>query len=282
MKSKISYLLIFILLITSILIWTVIFSNLPAKQLEIDFFNVGQGDAIFIETPNHKQVLIDGGPDDTVLEKLGQEMHFNDRTIDLVILTHPDEDHITGLVKVLDNFEIRGIIVSGFKNDTSVYQQWTESIEKKNIPITIAQTGQIINLDENIAMKILWPDQITKNNKANNHSVVVQLVYHQAEILLTGDIEKEIEKQLVNQSNLESDVLKIPHHGSKTSSSFNFIKSVNPKISIISVGRDNSYGHPNDSVLERLKESLILRTDKDGDIELLTNGRELRIGTSLE
>ena len=125
-------------------------------------------------------------------------------------------------------------------------------------------------------MEILWPDQSlieSFSKKANNASIVAQLIYGQLEFLLTGDIEKEIEQRLVNQGmDLESDVLKIAHHGSKTSSNYNFIKAVNPKISVISVGENNRYKHPHSEVLERLKNSIIYRTDKNGDIEILSDG----------
>ena len=285
-KQKIKYLILIILFITVIFIWSVIFNFADSEFLEVYFFDVGQGDAIFIETPNKKQILIDGGPDKTILEKLNKEMFFYDKTIDLLILTHPDADHITGLVSVLEYYDIKYILTSGVEKDTAVYKEWRNLIKEKNIFLILAQSGQKIFLDQDIFLEIIWPEQslvesFSKNT--NNVSVVGKLVYRDVEFLLTGDIEKKVENHLVNQNlNLESDILKAPHHGSKTSSSFNFIKAVNPQISVISVGRDNRYNHPNNEVLGRLKESLIYRTDKNGDIKILTDGILFDILTAYE
>ncbi|MFH0906738.1 MAG: MBL fold metallo-hydrolase [bacterium] len=267
-KKKFHFLILVILFSSTFFVWSVVFEHTSDNLLEVYFFDVGQGDSIFIETPSNKQILIDGGPDKMVLEKLNQTMPLYDRTIDLVILTHPDADHITGLIDVIDYYSIGQILTSGFELDTAVYKEWQDLIKLKNIPVTIVQAGQKIILEKDVIIEILWPDQSLVKN-ANNSSVVGRLVYGDSEFLLTGDIEKEVESRLIEQGwNLDSDVLKVGHHGSKTSNSFNFIKAVNPKISVISVGEDNKYGHPNNEILEILKNSVIYRTDKDGDIEI--------------
>jgi len=283
--QKINCSILGVLLIVTSLIWLALFNQAPDNILEVTFFDVGQGDAIFIETPYGRQILIDGGPDKTVLDKLSQTIPFYDRTIDLLVLTHPDADHITGLVEVLNYYQVGHILTSGLKKDTAVYQRWRNLIEERNIPLTIAQTGQRVILQEGIVLKILWPEQsliksMAKN--ANNSSVVSQLVYGQSEFLLTGDIEKEIEQYLVRHSvsnGLESDILKVPHHGSKTSSSYNFLKAVNPQIAIISVGLNNRFKHPHSEVLERLRDFLIYRTDENGDIRIITDGTLFEIET---
>jgi len=275
-NRKTNYFILSILSVTTVFIWLTLFSQTPDNILKVHFFDIGQGDAIFIETPNQTQVLIDGGPDKTVLEKLNQEMPLYDRRIDLVILTHPDADHITGLVEVLNYYQVGRILTSGLKKDTAIYQRWRNLIEEKNIPLTIAQTGQRFILQEGIVLNILWPEQSlieSSSKNANNVSIVGQLVYGQTEFLLTGDIEKEVEQRLLNQNwDLTSDILKVPHHGSKTSSSYNFLKAVNPQIAVISVGLNNRYGHPSQIVLDRLKEIVVYRTDKDSDIRIVTNG----------
>ncbi len=282
-KRRINYLILSILLIGTIWIWSSIFKQSPDNILEVHFFNIGQGDSIFIETPQGKQILIDGGPDKKVLEKLGKTMPFYDRTIDLVVLTHPDADHITGLVEVLKHYQVGHILSSGLEKDTAVYKRWHDLIEEKNISLTLAQIGQKIILEKEIIMNILWPEQTLVESfakKANNVSVVGKLIYGQIEFLLTGDIEKEVEQYLINNPlacGLASDILKVPHHGSKTSTSYNFFKAVNPQIAIISVGLDNRYNHPHKDILERLKDILVYRTDKNGDIEVLTNGDLLQI-----
>lgn len=282
-NKKLAYSTLGLLFIAAVFVWSTIFSQTPDSVLEVTFFDVGQGDSIFIETPQGRQVLIDGGPDKTVLEKLSQTMPFYDRTIDLLILTHPDADHITGLVETLKYYQVSHILTSGIRKETAVYQKWRDLIQRKNIPLTIAQAGQKIILQKDIVMKIFWPEQsliesFSKNT--NNVSVVGQLAYGQSEFLLTGDIEKEIEQHLVGSlgsESLQSDVLKIPHHGSKTSSSYNFLKAVNPQIAVISVGLNNRYKHPHSTVLERLKNYAVYRTDKDGDIQISTDGLILKV-----
>ncbi len=283
--KKTTYPTLGILLLATILIWLAVFEQAESNLLEVTFFDVGQGDAIFIETPYSRQVLIDGGPDATVLEKLSQAMPFYDRSIDLIILTHPDADHLAGLVKVLEYYQVGHILTSGLKKDTATYGRWQELIKERNIPLTKAQAGQIVVLEKEISLKILWPEQALMESflrKVNNASVVTQLIYGQTEFLLPGDIEKEIEERLLNRppaGGLVSDVLKVSHHGSKTSSSHNFIKAVNPQISVISVGANNRFGHPHLIILDRLKNSVIYRTDKNGDIEISTDGVLLEVKT---
>jgi len=275
-SRKIKYFVLIIFLGTAIWTWSVIFEQVSDGILEITFFDIGQGDSIFIETSDSKQVLIDGGPDNSILEKLNQIMPFYDRIIDLVILTHPDADHITGLVKVLDYYQIGRILTSGLEKDTAIYMKWKELIEEKNISLSLAQQGQKVLFQNNIILEVLWPDQniiSSYSSPANNVSVVTRLIYNDIEILLTGDIEKKVENYLVNQEfELKSDILKLAHHGSKTSTSYNFFKAVNPEVAVISVGENNRYKHPSQEVLERIKDLMVYRTDKDGDIKILTDG----------
>lgn len=267
-----------------VLVWLAVFTQTRSPFLEVDFFDVGQGDAIFIEAPNGNQVLIDGGPDETILEKLGQELPFYDRSIDLVVLTHPEADHINGLIEVLKNYQVEHILYTGVVRDTSAYKEWSRLIREKGIPFTVAQVGQIIYLSPQIKLMVLWPSQdlsgqSLKNN--NNASVVAQLVYGQAEFLLTGDIEKETERELAGSGiNLASDVLKASHHGSKTSTTQEFLSKASPRVVVICAGRKNPYGHPHPSVLERLKNVKVYGTYKDGDIEVLSDGLSLLVRTS--
>jgi len=242
--------------------------------LEVNFFDIGQGDSIFIETPEGKQILIDGGPSNLVLEKLSQEMSFWDRKIDLVILTHPDADHLTGLVAVLKRFDVGQILIGGGRGNDATYAEWQRVISEKNILVQPAAAGQKIILGSEIEMEILWPEQPLTEKGTNDNSVVARLVYNQAEFLLTGDITSKVEDKL--KGDLESDVLKVAHHGSRYSSDSGFIQKVNPKISVISVG-ENNFGHPHPDTLERLRETLIYRTDLSGDIKMKTDGLELKI-----
>jgi competence protein ComEC len=275
--QKFSWKTLAIVFVVVILVWVFVsIEGRGNKFLEIDFYDVGQGDAIFIETPNGKQILVDGGPDLTILEKLGRELPFWDRYIDLVILTHPEYDHIGGLIEIIKRYKIGGILTTGVVRNTAEYKEWKRVIKEANIPIYIAQAGGVINLGDDMELLILHPFENLAGQeikKSNNVSIVAQLVYKDFELLLTGDIEKKVERALVNSGvNLESDILKVPHHGSKTSSTKNFIQAVNPIVAIIQAGKDNSYGHPHQSVLDTLSEITTFCTGQDGDIEILSDG----------
>jgi len=265
-----------------ILIWVFVFvEEQGGKFLEIDFYDVGQGDAIFIETPKGKQILVDGGPDLTILEKLGRELPFWDRYIDLVILTHPEYDHIGGLIEVIKRYKVGGILTTGVIRDTAEYKKWTRIIKQENVPIYIAQAGGVIDLGSNIKLIILHPFENLSGQeikRTNNVSIVAQLVYKDFELLLTGDIEKKIEKELINSgTNLESDILKVAHHGSKTSTTQDFVNAINPIIAVIQAGKDNAYGHPHNSVLDALSDVTTFITGRDNDIEILSDGIRFQV-----
>jgi len=271
-----------ILLAMLILAWGWVFvEERESKFLEIIFFDVGQGDAIFIETPKHKQILVDGGPDLTILEKLGREMPFWDRYIDLIVLSHPEADHLTGLIEVARRYKIGGILTTGIIRETAQYEEWQKIIKEENIPIYIAQADGVVNLDNDIKLFVLYPFESLSGKiikESNNTSIVAKLVFKDFELLLTGDIEKKVEKELVNsRTNLASDILKIAHHGSKTSTTPEFVKAVKPIFAVIQAGKDNPYGHPHQNVLDVLSGINIFRTDKDGDIEVLTDGAKFQV-----
>ncbi len=280
-KNKLFKILVVIFALL-ILTWVWVFmEGRGHKFLEVDFFDVGQGDSIFIETPARKQILVDGGPDLTILEKLGREMPFWDRYIDLVVLSHPEADHLAGLIEVVKRYKIGGILTNGIVRETSEYREWEEIIKKENIPIYIARANGVINFDNDIKLIVLHPFENLAGQKiknSNNTSIVSQLIYKNFEILLTGDIEKKVEKELVNSgTNLASDILKIAHHGSKTSTAEEFVKAVSPILAVIQVGKENSYGHPHPSVLDVLSGINILRTDINNDIEILSNGLNFQV-----
>ncbi|MCK4782007.1 MBL fold metallo-hydrolase [Candidatus Parcubacteria bacterium] len=265
----------------NVLAWAVVF-DLNSQSLEVVFFDVGQGDAIFIETGQKHQILIDGGPSSAVLEKLGKEMPFWDRAIDLIILTHPDHDHIAGLIEVLKRYKVEQVLWTGVVRETGEYKEWQGLLEQEGAKITIAQAGQKIIFTGG-GIEVLHPFESLQGEKvknANNTSVVARLVFGQNSFLLIGDISKSVERKLVKkQINLVSDILKVGHHGSKTSSAENFLKKVNPEIAIIQCGRDNRYGHPHPEVLATLEKFgiKILRTDLNGDIKIISDGNNLCI-----
>ena len=274
---------IFILLFClNILAWLAVYELNRPKLLEVNFFDVGQGDAIFIETPRLHQILIDGGPSTKVLEKLGKNMPFWDRTIDLVILTHPDPDHLNGLVEVLRNYEIGMVAFNGAKGTNPAFAEFENEISRKQIPTAILFKGKRILVENKIYLEILAPLESFEGEEVkdfNSSSIVAKLIYGQNGFLFTGDTTRSIEKELAESNiNLASDVLKVAHHGSRTSSSEIFLEKVFPQIAVISVGKDNSYGHPHQEVLDVLKKyAKILRTDLEGDIKILCDSQSLKL-----
>ena len=250
---------------------------LEGSGLKVTFFDVGQGDAIFIETPQGHQILIDGGPvRQLAAEKVGKTLPFWDKSLDLVILTHPDSDHITGLVGVLERYEVENILWTGVEVDTNIFAAWEQALEKYSNGLYLARAGQKIfwGKDPNAFMEILYPESQTVNEKksgfggaTNDTSIVSKLVFGSHSLLFTGDITKAVEQKLVSQGvNLRADVLKVPHHGSKYSSSEAFLAAVLPSTAVIQVGSKNSYGHPTQEVLSRLGNISVLRTDEKSDI----------------
>ena len=275
-NKKLVLIILGVLVGLNILAWVVV-RELNSPNLEVVFFDVGQGDSIFIKTPDGFQVLIDGGPGLAVLEKLGQEMAFYDRTIDLMILTHPEHDHLFGLLGVLKRYEIKNILWTGIVRDTAEYQEWIRLIKEEGANIIIAEVGQKIVLSENIYLFIIYPFENLENQEVkytNDSSIVAELVFNDISFLFTGDISKKIEKQL----SVNSDILKIAHHGSKTSTSLEFLEIVSPELAVISVG-ENRWGHPRPEVLSNLEQFgiQVLTTRDHGDIKIVSDGNSFNI-----
>jgi len=266
----------------NILAWIAVYEVSQPRFLEVNFFDVGQGDAILVVSPQRHQILIDGGPNSIILEKLGKEMPFWDRSIDLIILTHPEKDHLAGLIDVLKKYRVENILWTGVVRDTSEYKEWLGSIQKEKANIFIANSGQKVIMPRTF-LGILYPFENLEEQRfkdSNNTSIVAKLVFGQNSFLFTGDISKSVEKELiVKEIDVDSDVLKVSHHGSKTSSAEEFIKEVSPEIAVIQVGQDNPYGHPHPETLETLTKYgiKILRTDKDGDIKILCDFQSLKL-----
>ena len=251
-------------------------------------FDVGQGDAIFIETKNKKQILIDGGPDKSILDKLDKQMGMNDNFIDIIILSHPHADHVSGLVEVLKRYEVGEIWLNGVVHSTSAYLEFLNLIKEKNIKLkNIFACGQniltgcsdIIEIDEDTKFKILYPLENLYEQKIdnlNNSSIVIRIENRGNKFLLMGDAEVPVEEKiLVNfePSEIEADVIKVGHQGASDASSQNFLAVVRPKYAIISVGAGNQYGHPSLRIIRRIERlgAQIFRTDEVGDIEIISH-----------
>jgi competence protein ComEC len=254
-------------------VWYVVLS-MPPEVLTIYFFDVGQGDSALVISPDGTQILIDGGPDDTVLRRLGEVMPFYDRSLDAIILTHPHADHVNGLVKVLERYEVGMVVESGASYASSAYEEWERRIKDKHIPHVIAVSGQRLIAGGDLRLDMIAPlesfDGVSRKN-VHDAMVVAKLVYGETSVLFTGDMEDDLERKLVYfGAPLDADILKVGHHGSKTSSAEGFLRAVSPEAAVISSGEKNRYGHPHEDVLIRLKQFGVFlhRTDEEGTVVL--------------
>jgi len=274
------------LLVIAILVWSVALTT-PDDKLHVSFLDVGQGDAILIQTPSRQNILIDGGPDPQAINlELSKKLPFWDRTIDLVVSTQPHADHITGLVEVLGRYKVKQVLEPGVPYDSSIYREWVKLVKEKQIKNGIARAGQEIDLGSGIRIEVLNPPAKLfegTSHDVDNNGVVLRLSWGEVSFLFTADIRQEAEFELIGQrANLRSTVLKVAHHGSKTSTTPQFLAAVAPEVAVISVGADNPFGHPGPEVVGRLEDRLgedrVYRTDENGTTEFITDGDRLWVG----
>ncbi len=264
------------------LIWYAVF-NASGRMLEVSVLNVGQGDSTFIRTKTGNQVLIDGGPGRAVLSELSRHMPAYDKSIDVLIATHTDLDHLGGLVEVLKSYSVGEVIENGLPADTQVYQAWEKLISEKHIPRYVARVGDRMMLDAGTTLDILgpWPEDFTPiPQKANEAMIVSRLTEGANSFLFMGDLERSDELRLTRSGlKIASDVLKVAHHGSRFTSSELFLERADPSYAAISVGAKNSYGHPTQETLDRLAHTnaKLFRTDQDGTVTFLSDGNALTL-----
>ena len=266
--------------------WTQAFSG-PDGRLHVIFLDVDQGDAILIVTPSGQRVLVDGGPDPVeAVRVLNDHLPFWDRRLDLLVSTHTDEDHIAGLVGIVQRHPI-GEVVEGIPGTSALYLRWQQALEEKSIRPIAVRRGASIHLGDGLTLQVLNPSHESKQpseRDSNNSSVVLRLQYGEVSFLLTGDIEEEIELELLREGyDLPSAVLKVSHHGSRNSSSPFFLRAVSPSVAVIQSGEDNRYGHPHQDVIERLKKIVgddgLYVTALHGTVKLTTDGYSLWVNS---
>lgn len=269
-------------LVTLIWIWPVIgvqATPSACECLRVHFLNVGQGDAILIETPEGFQMLVDGGPDGTVLRELSGVMGPHDRTLDVVVATHPDLDHIGGLVDVLARYEVTHVLMTKNENDTAVSKAFLNAVTQELAEVTYAESGQQFMLGATVSVAIFSPTGNEQLWESNNASIVMQITYGDTSFMLTGDASLEIENHLVGVYGdvLQSDVLKLGHHGSKTSTSQLFLDTVSPQYAVVSAGVGNRYGHPHQEVMARVfgRKIQSFHTGTDGTVSFESDGRSI-------
>jgi competence protein ComEC len=256
------------------------------KKLHVIICDVGQGDAILIRTPNGSDILIDGGPDNSVLSCLGKHLPFWDKTIEIMILTHPHADHLTGLIDVVKRYRVLAFGTEKIGSQANAHKELIKLLEQTHAVQRFLYQGDKFTLKDGVILRTLWPTQewIDQNSgkgeslNENGLSVIEELNYRNFKTLFTGDAQaSDLEK--IESMFSEIDLLKIPHHGSRFGLTAELLDILSPKIAAISVGKSNKYGHPASLTLDLLKSANIktLRTDQVGDIEIISDGLSWRV-----
>jgi competence protein ComEC len=264
------YIFTFFLLFVAIYLIILDFRNLH-KEFVFAVLDVGQGDAIFIESKTGTQILVDGGPPKKILNELSRVMPPFDKSIDAIFITNPDQDHIGGILDILKYYEVGQVFESGTTSDSKIYQNLKLELKNKNVERVLVKKGMVIDLGDSLKMNILFPDRDVSSWSTNDGSIVSRLSYGNTSIMLTGDASIKTEKMIIENNlkeNLVSTFLKVGHHGSRSATSDDFLKKVSPKYALISDGKNNKYGHPHKEVLDLLAQFKvdILRTDELGTI----------------
>lgn len=268
MWKKLNWVLLGLIVLLVLVVW-----QMPKKRLEIVFCDVGQGDAVLVSYGN-LQMLVDGGPDNAVLSCLGKNMAFWDRKIELVVVSHPQADHMTGIIDVVRRYKVGQLAMTRVENDTPEVRELKKVINLLQVPYLELRQGEKLQLG-GVEIEVLWPLESWREvSDINQVSTVLLGSYGGFEFLLTGDIDIGIEDQLRLTDKLrEVEVLKVAHHGSKYSSGEQFLRAVKPKLAVIEVGQ-NRFGHPTEEVLERLSGvgSRIMKTNEDGQVKVISDG----------
>lgn len=280
-KAKISdwaILLILFLVAFDVFIWTQIVFSAQNKNTEVYFLDIGQGDGELAILPDNVKVLIDGGPNKKILDELASVLSPFDRYIDLVVLSHPQLDHFAGLIDVLKRYQVGAFIFNGRRGETAAFGDLEKIINENKISVIVLGEKDKIKYQDS-RFDILSPSKnLLSSAELNDTTLVMRLLSQNAKILFTGDIDSKIEEYLAQKYDLNVDVLKVSHHGSRFSSSEEFLRATTPKLTIIEVGK-NSYGHPTGEVLSRLVliGSQIFRTDRNGTIKLVLDNDRINI-----
>lgn len=300
--KKITQIMLSLMAVLTIFVWSAIVKSPTADEIngsaQIFFLNVGQGDSELIQKGNY-QILIDGGPDDSVLSELGKVMPLADRKIETVILTHPHADHLVGLNQIIDRYEIGTIYVTGVVHTSNAYLEFLEKAKNKNINTEVSDIGEKLIPFDNGNLEFLWPGKVyagksAEDNNLNNTSLVSRFCYSSHCALLTGDLEIDGQDEMFaschserseesssnaaldpsalpqdDKCNFQSEILKIAHHGSMNGTNQELLDIVKPKYAVIEVGADNKFGHPHAGTLDLLQKANIqqYRTDRDGTVE---------------
>lgn len=280
LKSRGRFITLGVLVILNFFTWGAVLSATPKGLVQISFLDIGQGDSILIQATNGNTILIDGGPDRGVLEKVAKELPFFSRHIDLLLESHPDKDHIGGLPFVLSKYSTGGFIEPGVLSKNTIDDEIQKNLKQKNIPAFLARKGMVIDMGDSSYAEILFPDRDVSGMETNDASIVLKYVFGDTCFLLTGDSPEKIERYLIGvyKEDLHCQVLKAGHHGSRGSTGEQYLHFVQPEYAIISAGKNNSYGHPHQETLDRLQKvgAKVLSTIDQGTIRLISDGQKVR------
>ncbi len=251
------------------------------NRLKVAFLDIGQGDAIYIEAPNGNQMIIDGGPGNALRDALAEVMPYGDKSINVLIVTNTDADHYSGFISLIRDYDIGAVIEPGTVTKTATYKKLKKVINEQEIPNIIARNGMTIDLDKEneVSFRVLFPDRDVTRWSTNDGSIMGILSYGETKVMFTGDGTKKTENAVLANNKgeiLRSDILKVGHHGSATSSGDAFVRTVSPTWAVISAGLKNSYGLPKKVTLDTLlkNKAEILRTDELGTITFLSDGNQ--------
>lgn len=273
--------LVLVLVLANVFVWLSVYERRPSKTLSVYFLDVGQGDAILIESPSKGRVLIDGGRNRQVLSLLGGILPFGDKKIDVVIATHPDSDHIGGLPEIINRFDVDVFLEPGVAEEENINTELHARLKAREVAALQAKRGMMVNFGDGAKLTLLFPNQDVSWWPNNDASIVSKLSYGDHSFLLTGDATVRTENIILNLEPdvLDVDVLQAGHHGSRTSTSLSFAEATSPAYAVISAGRDNSYGHPHAEVLKNLATvgAKILGTYDLGTIKFETDGETLEV-----
>lgn len=269
-----------ILIFTSITL-LVLLDHSKVKKLEVSFLDVGQGDAILVTTPSGKQMLVDGGPTNAILEQVAKHTSYFDHTLDVLVATHPDSDHVTGLIPILKKYDVATIITSNVEGSTGIFSDLKEKINEEGAALYVAQKGDVIDFGDGVVVRILYPKNIISQD-TNDGSVSMLVTYGEHSFLLTGDLSSKYEPQLIGDDMPKNiTVYKAGHHGSKSSSGEALLSYGKPEYTVISAGKDNDYRHPHQETLDRLQKYTqeIISTIDRGTITFMSDGNLLNVVT---
>lgn len=279
--GRISCIVVCVIAVYGMLVYT--HGSSYEHKLSVSFLDVGQGDSIFIKTPSGHTMIIDGGPSKNSLEKVTKILSFFEKDIDIMLATHPDADHITGLIPILEKYKVGTIVISPTHSSTDVDKDLDKHIEEEQASLHVAHTGDTIDFHDGVLVSVLYPSQkYIPIKDTNDGSVSIVITYQEHTFLLTGDLPSKEEAKLLPFLSKNITVYKAGHHGSKTSSSQILLSYIHPLYAVISAGKNNRYGHPSGETLDRLhvyaKE--IISTIDRGTISFISDGSKIQVETA--